>query len=152
MESNPLLGWKPSTSRTQKFNYTWSLLCIYSRVCSQPLCEAFWICTGNCCRVEQLQVCETGGAPGAAQCVDPPSALLPPALLLPTDPDAQVSRCFPRKVRSPGPSFHVRSFRMTVARMRKKVFQPRVTAKPRHTMNWDRPQPAKNTWLLACSM
>lgn len=30
---------------------------------------------------------------------------------------------------------------MTVARMRKKVFQPRVTAKPRHTIIRDKPQP-----------
>lgn len=36
---------------------------------------------------------------------------------------------------------HVLSFKMTVARMRKKVFQPRVTAKPRHTIIRDRPQP-----------
>lgn len=67
-----------------------------------------------------------------------------------TDRKAQVSRCLPGftwRLRpqhwggSPGGGCHVLSFKMTVARMRKKVFQPRVTAKPRHTIIRDRPQP-----------
>lgn len=46
-----------------------------------------------------------------------------------------------------GRGCHVLSFKMTVARMRKKVFQPRVTAKPRHTIIWDRSQPVgKPAW------
>jgi len=36
---------------------------------------------------------------------------------------------------------HVLSFKMTVAKTRKKVFHPRVTAKPRHTIIRDKPQP-----------
>jgi len=44
---------------------------------------------------------------------------------------------------------HVLSFMMTVARMRKNVFQPSVTAKPRHTIIWDRPQPVGDIGRLA---
>lgn len=44
---------------------------------------------------------------------------------------------------------HVLSFRMTVARIRKNVFQPRVTAKPRHTIISDIPQPGQKIAELA---
>lgn len=85
--------------------------------------------------------------------VTPPSSILPfPAAVVvrPQTGGPQVSRWllgFTWRLRpqhwrgSPGGGCHVLSFKMTVARMRKKVFQPRVTAKPRHTIIRDRPQP-----------
>lgn len=42
---------------------------------------------------------------------------------------------------SSGRASHVLSLRMIVASIRKNVFQPRVTAKPRQTIIRDRPQP-----------
>lgn len=160
-----VIGCNFSSSCAQKLNYTWSrLLCIYRHVCSPLLCEAFWNCTGNCCRIRQpcVPVCvcvwETGKAPTwrsrAAECVRIHGR--PSLHLLSSGPQtrrwvAVCPRLVPPRRRAAHPHqpiYYVRSFRMTVARMRKKVFQPRVTAKPRHTMNRDRPQPAKNSGPL----
>lgn len=113
---------------------------------------AFWNFThagqSNCCRIRQLtgvcvfSVCETDASsvhqsPVALGCflsIHRQEAQVsfrasPDGLVLHTDGGSLQRGC------------HVLSFKMTVARMRKKVFQPRVTAKPRHTIIRDRPQP-----------
>lgn len=126
---------------------------------------------GNCCRVRQLDkgpqesmfvsVCERHNLEESDWCIQPirllnhsePLPSLFPLAVAPVHPHAggpgesltSGLRLTAPPPRSEGGSVgwgcHVRSFRMTVARMRKKVFQPRVTAKPRHTIIRDRPQP-----------
>ena len=49
-------------------------------------------------------------------------------------------------------SIQVRILRMTVARMRKNMFQPRVTAKPRHTINCERPHPEKKGKMIPINL
>lgn len=107
-----------------------------------------WVCVRHTGKVTNVE--ESGSWVCVCVCVGP---LGPPSTGSPLPHRRPGELRFPQlslaTSGSAAPNDHVRSFRMTVARMRKKVFQPRVTAKPRHTINWDRPQPAQNTGPLA---
>lgn len=108
-------------------------MCLYCVL----LCAAFWQADWSVC------VCVIRTRHPPHQSIKPHWALPPHCSQLPQSirREVAVSRASSGVLGVGSKVDHDRSFKMTVARMRKKVFQPRVTAKPRHTMNRDRPQP-----------